>query len=102
MNESLWIGSRMDTAAAGAFGAMVDRIKMMLNEKLGDQRSPRLVKMKPYCSAFACSLADHIALIESGTPFEREGVSLKMKRTASDGRLQPCNAQGLRPGAVAG
>ncbi|TIU75292.1 MAG: hypothetical protein E5W15_00575 [Mesorhizobium sp.] len=96
MNESLWIGSTKETAAAGASGGTVDRIRMaaMLKEKLGDLKSPRLVKMKPYCSIFDCSLADHIALIESGTPFEREGFSLKKKRAASAGRLQPCNAQG--------
>lgn len=39
--------------------------------------------MKLYYSPLACSLADHIALEESGLPFEREPVDLKTKRTAS-------------------
>ncbi|TIP89651.1 MAG: glutathione S-transferase, partial [Mesorhizobium sp.] len=39
--------------------------------------------MKLYYSPLACSLADHIALLEAGVPFERESVNLKTKRTAS-------------------
>src|SRR5262245_57743494 len=39
--------------------------------------------MKLYYSPLACSLADHIALIEAGVPFERESVDLKTKWTAS-------------------
>ena len=39
--------------------------------------------MKLYYSPLACSLADHIALLEAGVPFEREAVDLKTKHTAS-------------------
>lgn len=39
--------------------------------------------MKLYYTPFACSLADHIALIEAGATFERERVDLKTKRTTS-------------------
>jgi glutathione S-transferase len=39
--------------------------------------------MKLYYTPIACSLADHIALIEAGAAFERERVDLKTKRTAS-------------------
>lgn len=42
--------------------------------------------MKLYYTPLACSLADHIALLEAGVPFERERVDLKTKRTES-GRL---------------
>jgi glutathione S-transferase len=37
--------------------------------------------MKLYYSPLACSLADHIALLEAGVPFERERVDLGTKRT---------------------
>jgi len=39
--------------------------------------------MKLYYSPLACSLADHIALEETGLAYERERVDLKTKRTAS-------------------
>lgn len=39
--------------------------------------------MKLYYSPLACSLADHIALVEAGVSFAREAVDLKTKRTAS-------------------
>ena len=39
--------------------------------------------MKLYYSPLACSLADHIALLEAGVPFERESVDLGTKRTES-------------------
>src|SRR5690606_33481721 len=39
--------------------------------------------VKLYYSPLACSLADHIALVESGVSFEREAVDLKTKRTVS-------------------
>jgi len=39
--------------------------------------------MKLYYTPIACSLADHIALIEAGAAFDRERVDLKTKRTAS-------------------
>jgi glutathione S-transferase len=37
--------------------------------------------MKLYHTPLACSLADHIALLEAGADFERERVDLKTKRT---------------------
>jgi glutathione S-transferase len=40
--------------------------------------------LKLYYSPGACSLADHIALIESGLPFEKEHVDLR-SRITSDG-----------------
>lgn len=43
--------------------------------------------MKLYYTPLACSLADHIALLEVGVDFERERVDLKTKRTASGGDL---------------
>ncbi len=39
--------------------------------------------MKLYYAPLACSLADHIALIEAGATFERERVDLKTKLTES-------------------
>jgi glutathione S-transferase len=39
--------------------------------------------MKLYYAPLACSLADHIALIEAGAAFERERVDLRSKRTES-------------------
>lgn len=43
--------------------------------------------MKLYYAPLACSLADHIALLEAGLTFEREQVDLRTKRTASGGTL---------------
>jgi glutathione S-transferase len=42
--------------------------------------------MKLFYSPGACSLADHIALIESALPFEAEQVDLKAK-TPPAGRI---------------
>ena len=39
--------------------------------------------MKLYYAPLACSLADHIALLEAGMQFEREQVDLRTKRTAT-------------------
>jgi glutathione S-transferase len=60
----------------------------------------RTVTMKLYYSPLACSLADHIALLESGAPFERERVDLKTKRTASGGDFEDITRKGYVPALV--
>lgn len=56
--------------------------------------------MKLYYSPLACSLADHIALVEAGVPFERESVNLKTKRTASGGDFNAVTRKGYVPALV--
>jgi glutathione S-transferase len=56
--------------------------------------------MKLYYSPLACSLADHIALLEAGVPFERERVDLKTKRTASGGDFNDVTRKGYVPALV--
>ncbi|RWI23953.1 glutathione S-transferase C-terminal domain-containing protein [Mesorhizobium sp.] len=56
--------------------------------------------MKLYYSPLACSLADHIALIEAGVPFERESVNLKTKRTASGADFNAITRKGYVPALV--
>lgn len=53
--------------------------------------------MKLYYSPLACSLADHIALLEAGASFERESVDLKTKRTASGNDLRTVTPKGYVP-----
>lgn len=53
--------------------------------------------MKLYYSPGACSLADHIALIESGLSFETERVDLKTKKTAQGGDYAAINPKGYVP-----
>jgi glutathione S-transferase len=56
--------------------------------------------MKLYYSPLACSLADHIALLEAGVSFERESVNLKTKRTASGGDYNDVTRKGYVPALV--
>ena len=53
--------------------------------------------MKLYYSPLACSLADHIALLEAGVPFDSERVDLKTKRMASGGDLHDITPKGYVP-----
>ena len=53
--------------------------------------------MKLYYSPLACSLADHIALLEAGASFERESVDLKTNRTASGADFNEITRKGYVP-----
>jgi glutathione S-transferase len=53
--------------------------------------------LKLFYKAGACSLASHIALQESGLPFEIEAVDLKTKITASGADFMTINAKGYIP-----
>ncbi|WP_321792300.1 glutathione transferase GstA [Caballeronia sp. J97] len=53
--------------------------------------------MKLFYKAGACSLASHIALVESGLPFEIEAVDLKTKITASGADFTQINPKGYVP-----
>lgn len=56
--------------------------------------------MKLYYSPMACSLADHIALLEAGASFERESVDLRTKRTASGADFSGVTPKGYVPALV--
>src|SRR3954451_17823170 len=56
--------------------------------------------MKLYYSPLACRLADHIALQESGAPYEREQVDLKTKRIMSGGYFNKITSKGYVPALV--
>ncbi|OEO28512.1 glutathione S-transferase [Devosia insulae DS-56] len=56
--------------------------------------------MKLYYAPLACSLADHIALLEAGIPFARERVDLKTKLTASGQHLADISGKGYVPTLV--
>jgi len=56
--------------------------------------------MKLYYSPLACSLADHIALLEAGPPFEREQVDLASKRTVSGADFNAVTPKGCVPALV--
>jgi glutathione S-transferase len=53
--------------------------------------------MKLYYAPGACSLADHIALLEAGAKFETEAVDIKTKRTASGEDFLAINPKGYVP-----
>jgi glutathione S-transferase len=53
--------------------------------------------MKLYFSPGACSLSPHIALLESGLPFEVEQVDLKQKTLKSGGDYLAVNPKGQVP-----
>lgn len=53
--------------------------------------------MKLYYTPLACSLADHIALLEAGVSFESERIDLKTKRIASGGDLADISPKGYVP-----
>jgi len=56
--------------------------------------------MKLYYSPLACSLADHIALLEAGTPFQRESVDLRTKLTASGADFREVTPKAYVPALV--
>jgi glutathione S-transferase len=56
--------------------------------------------MKLYYSPLACSLADHIALVESGVDFESERVDLKSKLTETGGDFNLVTSKGYVPALV--
>ena len=53
--------------------------------------------MRLYYAVGACSLADHIALLEAGATFEIEAVDIKTKRTASGEDFLTINPKGYVP-----
>jgi glutathione S-transferase len=53
--------------------------------------------MKLYYTPNACSLADHIALLEAGARFESEAVDLRSKRTTSGEDFLAVNPKGYVP-----
>lgn len=56
--------------------------------------------MKLYYAPGACSLADHIALLEVGAKFETEAVDMRTKRTATGEDFRAVNPKGYVPALV--
>jgi len=56
--------------------------------------------MKLYYAKGACSLADHIALLEAGLRFETEAVDIHTKRTRSGADFHDVNPKGYVPALV--
>jgi glutathione S-transferase len=59
-----------------------------------------MTTMKLYYAPGACSLADHIALLEVGAKFEAEAVDIKTKNTASGENFLTINPKGYVPALV--
>ena len=53
--------------------------------------------MKLYFATGTCALSPHIALLESGLPFEARRVSLKTHTLADDGDYYAINPKGYVP-----
>lgn len=66
----------------------------------GRRISERYRPMKLYYSPGACSLASHIALIESGVPFEKVKVNLKDHRTEDGEDFYAISPRGYVPAIV--
>jgi glutathione S-transferase len=56
--------------------------------------------MKLYYAPGACSLADHIALLEAGLSFEAVAVDIRTKRTQSGADFRDVNPKGYVPALV--
>jgi glutathione S-transferase len=56
--------------------------------------------LKLYYAPGACSLADHIALLEVGAKFEAEAVNIRTKRTAAGEDFLAINPKGYVPALV--
>lgn len=56
--------------------------------------------MKLYYAPEACSLADHIALLEAGAAFETERVNIHTRMTASGADFREINPKGYVPALV--
>ncbi len=71
-------------------------------QKIRSKNVPRWkdTNIKLYYSPLACSLADHIALLEAGAPFEGERVDARTKQTASGGVFNKVTRKGYVPALV--
>jgi glutathione S-transferase len=71
-------------------------------QKIRSKNVPRWkdTNIKLYYSPLACSLADHIALLEAGAPFEGERVDARTKQTASGGIFNKVTRKGYVPALV--
>jgi glutathione S-transferase len=56
--------------------------------------------MKLYYAPEACSLSDHIALLDVGQKFETEAVDIRTKKTASGGDFRDITPKGYVPALI--